>query len=132
MEAVAVSIKLVSAHQARMLPCVSERDEMKYSILGGDGRTEAQRVADYTGEVGWDYLRPHYERGCLLWVDADLELERAAMAFVEDDSEQVANWLGSGELLKIGALHAAQWEGGEDRFTAVVVSPFVLMKLPGE
>ncbi|MCH7226465.1 DUF2288 family protein [Haloferula sp. A504] len=107
---------------------MSERDEMKYAILGEDGRTEEQRIADYTGEVGWEYLKPHYERGCLLWVDASLDLQRAAMAFVEDDSEQVANWLGSGELVKIGALHAAQWEGGDERFTAVVVSPFVLMK----
>ena len=131
MEVGGLRIKLVSSIAGRMLRCVSERDEMKYSILGDDGRTEEQRVADYTGEVGWDYLRPHYERGCLLWVDADLELESAAMAFVNDDSEQVANWLGSGELLKIGDLHAAQWEGGDERFTAVVVSPFVLMKMGG-
>ncbi len=110
---------------------MSERDRMKYAILGEDGRSEEERIADYTGEVGWDYLRPHYERGCLLWVDEDLALERAAMAFVNDESEQVADWLGSGELLKIGALHAAQWEGGEDRFTAVVVSPFVLVKAVG-
>lgn len=128
MGAATASIKLVSGLPVRMLGGVSGRDEMKYAILGDDGRTEEQRIADYTGEVGWDYLKPHYERGCLLYVDPDLDLKRAALAFVEDDSEQVANWLGSGELLKIGALHAAQWEGGDERFTAVVVSPFVLMK----
>jgi hypothetical protein len=128
MGAATASIKLVSVTPVRMLGAVSERDEMKYAILGEDGRTEEQRIADYTGEVGWEYLKPHYERGCLLWVDAGLDLRRAAMAFVEDESEQVANWLGSGELVKIGALHAAQWEGGDERFTAVVVSPFVLMK----
>ncbi len=111
---------------------MSERERMRYAILGGGERSDEERIADYTGEVGWDYLKPHYERGCLLWVDEDLDLERAALAFVEDDAERVANWLGSGELLKIGALHAAQWEGGENRFTAVVVSPFVLMKRASE
>lgn len=114
-----------------MLVVVSDSERMKYAILGEDGRSDQERIADYTGEVGWDYLKPHYERGCLLWVDPELDLEQAAKAFVDDDSGQVAEWLGSGELLRIGKLHAAQWEGGEERFTAVVVSPFVLMQQPG-
>lgn len=107
---------------------MSDAERMKYAILGDDGRSEEQRIADYTGEVGWDYLRPHCERGCLLWVDPGLELRRAAMAFVEDDAAQVADWLGNGDLVKVGALHAGQWEGTDCRFEAVVVSPFVLMR----
>jgi hypothetical protein len=106
---------------------VNESERMNYTILGGDDRDGSERVADYMGEVDWPYLKPHFERNCLFWVDPELDLEEVAKAFVEDRSDQVAEWLGAGDLLRIGKLHAAQWEGGESRFRAAVVSPFVLM-----
>ena len=45
-----------------------------------------------------------------------------------DDSQRVADWLGCGDLVRIGDLHAEQWEKSDERFMAVVVTPFVLMQ----
>jgi len=101
---------------------------MKYGLLGEDGQTAAEKIDKYTGEVGWSYLRPHYERGSLIWVDPGLAIAEVAKAMQADDTERVANWLGSGDLVKVGELHARQWDGGAERFTAVVVTPFVLMQ----
>ena len=41
-------------------------EEMRYGLLGEDGSTDSEKFEKYTGQVGWDYLRPHYEAGVLL------------------------------------------------------------------
>lgn len=101
---------------------------MKYAMLGEDGQSDDEKIAKYTGEVGWKYLKPHYRSGNLLWVDPELDLKEVAKAFTGDQTEQVAEWLGRGDLVRIGDLHAEQWEDGDDQFLAVVVTPFVLMQ----
>lgn len=105
-----------------------EEKRLKYAMLGEDAQSDEDKIAKYTGEVGWKYLEPHFRKGNLLWVDPELDLKEVAKAFTDDQSEQVANWLGTGDLVRIGELHAEQWEGGDDLFLAVVVTPFVLMQ----
>ena len=105
-----------------------EEKRMKYTMLGEDGQSDEDKIAKYTGEVGWSYLKPHYKSGNLLWVDPALDLTAVAQAFTSDQSEQVADWLGKGDLVRIGELHAQQWEESDEQFTAVVVTPFVLMQ----
>ena len=105
-----------------------EEKRMKYAMLGEDGQSDDEKIAKYTGEVGWKYLKPHYRTGNVLWVDPALDLKVVAKAFTEDQSQQVAGWLGGGDLVRVGDLHAEQWEGGDDLFLAVVVNPFVLMQ----
>jgi len=88
-----------------------------------------EKLANYTGTVTWDYLRPHYERGGLFFVDPCLKLEVVGAAIAENESERVDAWLKSGDLVKISDLHAAQWEKpAEVLFEALVVSPFVLCR----
>lgn len=101
---------------------------MKYSMLGADDQSAEDKIAKYTGEVNWNYLRPHFESGALLWVDPSLTLAKVADALSADDTETVTNWLGKGDLVKIGDLHAKQWEESDELFTAVVITPFVLMQ----
>ncbi|QQL44464.1 DUF2288 family protein [Sulfuriroseicoccus oceanibius] len=103
-------------------------EPMKYGLLGEDDMPFEEKVAKYTGEVDWSYLEPHYKNEALLWVDPSLELKDVAKALGDDDTETVANWLGNGDLVKIGSLHAMQWEGTDEKFTALVVTPFVLMQ----
>ncbi len=86
-------------------------------------------MANDTGTVTWDYLRPHYERGGLFFVDPSLDLEKAGSAFAGNEHEQVKAWLKSADLVKIGDLHAAQWESPATvEFEVKVVSPFVLCR----
>jgi hypothetical protein len=84
--------------------------------------------ADYSGCVPWSYLAPHAEKGTLYFVDPSIPLTDAGSIFSGNDAEVVALWLKSGDLVKIEALHAAQWQGSEVEFEALVVSPFVLCR----
>jgi hypothetical protein len=95
-----------------------------------DGGTDdtREKLANYTGQVPWSYLAPHAAKGSLYFVDPALQLAEVGAAFSGNRAEQVAAWLKAGDLVKIDALHAAQWENGETEFEALVVTPFVLCR----
>ena len=103
-------------------------EQMRYGMLGGDSATIKEKLAKYSGQVGWEYLKEHYQNGVLFFVDPDLTLEEVGAALSEDKMEQVQGWLKSAYLVKIEALHAVQWEDSEQQFQALVVSPFVLCR----
>jgi len=105
-----------------------DSDHMKYGIFGEDGSTTGEKLAKYSGECSWDYLKPHFENGVLYFVDPEIPLEDVGAAISEDDKEVVERWLKAGGIVKIEALHAAQWEGTDQQFEALVVSPFVLCR----
>lgn len=111
-----------------IFPKTGGPEPMKYAILGYDSSTQEEKLERYTGRVDWDYLCPHFLSGALYFVDPALGLAEVGLAFTEDGREKVASWLKSGELVKIGDLHAAQWEHGGTEFEALVVSPFVLCR----
>ena len=100
--------------------------EMEYGMLGG----EEPSLEKYMGEVSWDYLKPHYDSGALLFVDSSLDLKSVAATLIADDRAKVEAWLQSGDLLQPSQPHADHWAGSGEKFRAVVVSPFVLMQ-PG-
>jgi hypothetical protein len=101
---------------------------MKYGMLGVDDSTTGEKLANYTGVVGWDYLRDHQKNGVLFFVDPGLRLEEVGQVVSDDGSEKVSQWLKSGDLVKLEEIHAAQWEGSDQQFEALVVSPFVLCR----
>lgn len=106
-------------------------ESMKYVMLGNDLSSTQEKLAKYTGQVVWSYLAPHYETGSLYFVDPSLKLEDVGAAISTDRTEQVDGWLRSGDLVKIEAIHAAQWQDSETEFEALVVSPFVLCRPVG-
>lgn len=103
-------------------------EEMRYGILGDDNLSEADKLEKYTGEVDWNYLQPHYKNEAILWVDPSLSLTEVGAALAADDAAKVAAWKKSGDLITPSAPHAFYWEESEARFTALVVSPFVLIQ----
>lgn len=108
-------------------------EKLKYGILGEDLQSETEKIAKYTGDVDWTYLKPHYKNGAMIYVDPVLKLSDVAEVFVNDDKDQVQAWLKSADLVKPSHLHEDWWEYDETRFTAVVVNPFVLAQpLPKE
>jgi hypothetical protein len=94
----------------------------------GENPGTREKLANYTGQVPWSYLAPHATKGSLYFVDPGLKLEDVGAAISSNRTDQVDAWLKSGDLVKIEALHAAQWEHGEMEFEALVVSPFVLCR----
>ncbi|CAN5385130.1 hypothetical protein BH23VER1_BH23VER1_26840 [soil metagenome] len=101
---------------------------MRYGMLGDDRSSTADKLAKYTGVVGWQFLKPHFESGALLYVDPGLPLIQVGRALADDDMEAVAGWLRNGDLVRPSAPHADHWEKSGARFTALVVSPFVLVQ----
>jgi hypothetical protein len=87
-----------------------------------------EKLANEIGQVPWSYLAPHALTGSLFFVDPELKLEDVGTAISINQSDLVQHWLKSGDLLKIEAIHAAQWEDGETEFEALVVLPFVLCR----
>jgi len=100
--------------------------KLQYDILGDDDASAGEKIAKYTGDVNWAYIKPHYKSGAMIYVDPDLELTKVAEAFTKDDKAQVQAWLKSADLVKPSHLHEDWWEHDQTRFTAVVITPFVL------
>lgn len=96
-------------------------------LSAGTGASE-DPLAAYTGTVTWSYLRPHCENGSLHFVDPSLSLTEVGAAMARNDTVRIAAWLKSGDLVRLGPLHAAQWEHDAPEFEALVVSPFVLCR----
>ncbi len=103
-------------------------DSTEPASSDGDPDSTREKLANYTGEVPWSYLAPHAAKGSLYFVDPARNLAEVGAAFSWNRAEQVAGWLQAGDLVKIEALHAAQWEDGETEFEALVVTPFVLCR----
>jgi hypothetical protein len=93
-----------------------------------DPESTRAKLANYTGQVPWSYLAPHAAKGSLYFVDPALTLEDVGASISGNHVGQVEVWLKAGDLVKIEALHAAQWENGETEFEALVVTPFVLCR----
>ena len=103
-------------------------ESMQYGMLGDDTSTTADKLAKYTGDVDWIYIKPHFESGALLYVDPSLDLASVGEAFANDESEKVQAWLKSGDLVNPSKPNAAYWEESNAHFMALVVSPFVLIQ----
>jgi hypothetical protein len=96
-----------------------------------DAEGAEERLAAQIGTVPWRYLLPHCRNGVLLYVDPALPLAEVGAAIARNESPRVEAWLRSGDLVKLGELHAGQWENDAPEFEALVVSPFVLCRPAG-
>lgn len=105
-----------------------EKGAFPYAVLGGDAGNTGEKLDKYTGEVGWSYLQPHFESGALLYVDPSLVITEVGRAVADDDKTKVETWLNRGDLIKPGTSHAEHWQRSDTLFTALVVSPFVLIQ----
>ena len=106
----------------------SDSDQMRYAMLGEDAGSTEEKLEKYVGQVPWSYLVPHYKAGSLFFVDPGLDLKEVGAAIADNQADVVEAWLKSGDLVKIEAIHAGQWEGSKTQFEALVVSPFVLCR----
>ncbi|MCF6313665.1 MAG: cytochrome P450 [Verrucomicrobiales bacterium] len=105
-----------------------DEKKMQYGMLGEESLSVTEKLDKYTGEVTWKYLKSHFETGSLVYVDPALSITEVGEAFAADDAARVKAWRASGDVLTPSAPHAEYWEESEERFCALVVSPFVLMQ----
>lgn len=84
-------------------------------------------LANEVHRVDWKTLAAHAKRGGLVLVDTALDLVEVAVAVANDDSASVEAWMSAHQLAKPTEAQVASWEGDtEDRFTVVIVQPYVL------
>ena len=77
--------------------------------------------------MDWKTLAAHAKRGGLVLVDTALDLVEVAVAVANDDSASVEAWMSAHQLAKPTEAQVASWEDDtEDRFTVVIVQPYVL------
>ncbi len=93
-----------------------------------DPTATREKLTAEIGQVPWSYLAPHAASGNLFYVDPTLALEDVGVAISDNETDRVQHWLKTGDLVKIEALHAAQWDDGKIEFEALVVLPFVLCR----
>ena len=85
------------------------------------------RLSNEVHRVDWKPLAAHAKRGGLVLVDTGLDLVEVAVAVAKDDSASVRQWMGAGQLLKPTADQITAWQADPaDRFTVVIVQPYVL------
>lgn len=105
----------------------SHDDKLRYQMLGDDGLTEEERLRKYTGPVSYDYLLGPLRNGVLIIVHEALDLADVGIAFIRDDRKRVQAWLDE-ELLMRADEESFEKREGAEAYTAVVVSPFVLVR----
>ncbi len=102
-------------------------DKMRYQMLGDDGLTGEERLRKYSGPVSYDYLLGPLRNGVLIQVHEALDLADVGMAFINDDKRRVQAWLDE-ELLVRATEETFEKKEGAEAYSAVVVSPFVLVR----
>jgi hypothetical protein len=91
-----------------------------------DNQSSAEKLEKYSGPVDWNYLKPHFSAGNMIYVDPGLDLKKVGLVFTNDDQRQVQAWLKTGDLVQPCNLHAQHWENEKTRFQAMIVRPFIL------
>lgn len=81
-----------------------------------------------TAKAGWQELQPFFARGQTVYVAAELDLIEVALAFSEDQAEQIALWRDKGQVDKVSDSQAGQWFETDQTLWTVVVMPWVLVQ----
>lgn len=115
-----------------MNPESVDPDSMNYGMLHSHIPNNSEKLDKYVGEVTWEYLEPHFQSGSLIYIDNSLCIKDVGKTLAKDDAEKVKKWLKSGDALKPGQAHAEYWKKSNSTFTALVVSPFVIIQEKGE
>ena len=85
------------------------------------------RLSNDVHRVDWKPLAAHAKRGGLVLVDPSLDLLAVAVAVATDDAARVRAWMVAERLTKPTEAQIEGWEGDlQDRFTVVIVQPYVL------
>ncbi len=86
-----------------------------------------QSLIELLDEAEMDWLRPHFDRDVVVWVDDSLDLVDVGMSIAQDDANTVRRWIEEQFLIKPDADRIAQWDSSI-RFRALIVQPYILIQ----
>lgn len=87
-----------------------------------------ERLNAEMAKIRWHELQKHYAAGNLLGASAGEDLIKIAIAFHQDNTDLVKNWLASGSLFEVSDQQAHRWFENNAELWAVVIPPFVLVQ----
>jgi len=85
-------------------------------------------INNETSQIKWHELQRFFAGGWLIYVSSQSNLLDVAVAFSQDDKEEVSRWLTSGEVAKVSDEQAKQWHKEDALFWSTVVKPWVLIQ----
>ncbi|HHJ36484.1 MAG TPA: DUF2288 domain-containing protein [Gammaproteobacteria bacterium] len=85
-------------------------------------------INNETSQINWKELQRFFAGGWLIFVSSNTNLLDVAVAFSQDDKEQVSRWLTSGEVSKVSDEQARQWHEQDATFWSTVVKPWILIQ----
>src|SRR5512135_600083 len=84
------------------------------------------------GPIQWRELELYFASGNVVHVDPALDLVEVAVAMALDDRHTVEGWMAEGLVGILPDGVAAKWSEKNAAVLAVVVSPWILVRSPGE
>jgi len=94
----------------------------------GDADLLRANINNETSQIEWLELQRFFAGGWLIYVSCTVNLLDVAVAFSEDDKDQVSRWLTSGDVAKVTDEQAKQWHDENASFWSTVVKPWVLIQ----
>ena len=85
-------------------------------------------INNETSQINWQALQRFFAGGWLIYVSENTNLLDVAVAFSQDNKEQVSRWLTSGEVAKVNDEQAKNWHRDNTLFWSTVVKPWVLIQ----
>ncbi|TAD79163.1 MAG: DUF2288 domain-containing protein [Oscillatoriales cyanobacterium] len=93
----------------------------------GDLRSTLTEAIDL---AEWDWLKPHVARDAVIVVTPDLPLEEVGTALADNNTAVVQRWIDEQAIAKPSQENLINWDrAGNVTFNALIVAPFVLVKL---
>ena len=86
-----------------------------------------EKLEEELQQIEWQHLQPHNEREALVVVSQELNLLDVAVAFAEDDTENVKKWMAFNLVYKPGAAQTSSYADNKV-FKFIIVQPFVLVQ----
>jgi hypothetical protein len=81
-----------------------------------------------TARIAWKELQRFFASGSAIAVSEALDLVEVAFQISEDNMEQVAAWMRTGQLARVSDAQALAWYEADAEVWAVVVRPYVLVQ----
>ena len=94
---------------------------------------ERARILGETAKISWNELQLWFASGTAIYVLSHLNLVEAAYQLSRDNSDQLRDWMASGEVNRVSDAQAREWLDADELVWAVVVRPWILVQpvVPG-
>ena len=106
---------------------LGSEDSSSENLRAKDLRAE---LANMMGPVQWEWLKPHLQRDAVVVVNPQLDLADVGVAIATDNTQAVQRWITEQLILKPNAEQLAVWSSDNQRFTSLIVQPYVLVQEP--